>query len=264
MVTWYLRQISSFVKVAPSRVVWPTAVDRSVSSIASIPYDASGCLGVPLSLIGPGGHRSESALMREPGTRRACEVRPARCSGRRGSGRQGTRLIDRRTRAPPPSVRTSSLTIADRQDEQAGRDRPRVQVVRVVHNRRLEDVTADLGQHEAAIGDRLDVGSSRCKYQRRASEQRSDAGADNRILTLSQESGPVTCVQQPPGLPFPQPDHRAPGWPPQGRLRRRPRRPGSARSLTPPGRSPRTWQLPGNRRRQSRTPSQAPNPQYPA
>ena len=43
----------------------------------------------------------------------------------------------------------------------------------------------------------------------------------------------------------PPPDHQAPGRSPQGRLRRRPRRPGCARSLTRPAGPPRTWQPPG-------------------
>jgi hypothetical protein len=43
----------------------------------------------------------------------------------------------------------------------------------------------------------------------------------------------------------PPPDHQAPSRSPQGRLRRRPRRPGCARSLTRPSGPPRTWQLPG-------------------
>src|ERR1017187_2303894 len=33
--------------------------------------------------------------------------------------------------------------------------------------------------------------------------------------------------------------------------------------LDPPGRSPRTWQLPGNRRRQSRTPAKPKDPRKP-
>jgi len=48
-----------------------------------------------------------------------------------------------------------------------------------------------------------------------------------------------------PGSRFPPPDHRAPGRSPQGRLRRRPRAAGVRPVLDPPGRSPRTWQLPG-------------------
>src|SRR6266568_2909916 len=44
---------------------------------------------------------------------------------------------------------------------------------------------------------------------------------------------------------------------------RRPWRPGSARVLDLPGRSPQTWQLSGNRRRQSRMPSRAAQPAKP-
>ena len=63
-----------------------------------------------------------------------------------------------------------------------------------------------------------------------------------------------------PGSRSPLPHHLAPVRSPQGRLRRRPRRPGSARSLTCPAPRHGHGSYRGNRRRQSRTPANSQNP----
>ena len=83
--------------------------------------------------------------------------------------------------------------------------------------------------------------------------------AARQTLTTGRNRTHNRIPAQAPGSRFPRPHHRAPGQPPQGRLRRRRWRPGSRPVPDPAARSPRTWQLPGNSRRQSRTPAPSQN-----